>query len=188
MPVTWDTFERYKQKGLDARRAGQWDSARIYLLEAARAMVELSKDAKGDDLREGRRQMASRLLELARDCDEAKAENRRSAPAPSRKANGASSREKSSEADGETSASQWVVKEKPSIRFADVAGLEDVKEDIRLKMIYPFQHPELAERFAIKAAAGSSCSDRRARARRCSPRRRRGRSTRRSSASRRPTC
>jgi len=78
MPVTWDTFERYKQKGLDARRAGQWDSARIYLLEAARAMVELSKDAKGDDLREGRRQMASRLLELARDCDEAKAENRRS--------------------------------------------------------------------------------------------------------------
>jgi transitional endoplasmic reticulum ATPase len=154
MPVTWDTFERYKQKGLDARRAGQWDPARIYLLEAARAMVELSKDAKGDDLREGRRQMASRLLELARDCDQAKSENRRSAPAPSRKSNGAGSREKSSEADGETSASQWVVKEKPSIRFADVAGLEDVKEDIRLKMIYPFQHPELAERFAIKAGGG----------------------------------
>jgi transitional endoplasmic reticulum ATPase len=154
MPVTWDTFERYKQKGLDARRAGQWDSARIYLLDAARAMVELSKDAKGEDLREGRRQMATRLLELARDCDSAKAENRRSAPAPSRKSNGAGPREKSSEADGETSASQWVVKEKPSIRFADVAGLEDVKEDIRLKMIYPFQHPELAERFAIKAGGG----------------------------------
>jgi transitional endoplasmic reticulum ATPase len=154
MPATWDTFERYKQKGLDARRAGQWDSARIYLLEAARAMVELSKDAKGDDLREGRRQMASRLLELARDCDEAKTENRRSTPAPSRKPSGANAREKSSEADGETSASQWVVKEKPSIRFADVAGLEDVKEDIRLKMIYPFQHPELAERFAIKAGGG----------------------------------
>src|SRR3954468_11325754 len=27
--VTWDTFERYQQKGLDARRAGQWDSARV---------------------------------------------------------------------------------------------------------------------------------------------------------------
>src|SRR5690349_12492710 len=135
--VSWDSFERYRQKGLDARRAGQWDSARIYLLEAARAMVELSKDAKGDDLREGRRQMASRLLELARDCDEAKTENRRSAPAASRKpggggGGGANPREESSEADGETSAAQWVVKERPSIRFADVAGLEDVKEDIRL--------------------------------------------------------
>jgi transitional endoplasmic reticulum ATPase len=154
MPVTWDNFERYRQKGLDARRAGQWDSARIYLLEAARAMVELSKDAKGEELREGRRQMASRLLELARDCEQAKSENRKNSPAPGRKSSGGSPREKSSEADGETSASQWVVKEKPSIRFADVAGLEDVKEDIRLKMIYPFQHPELAERFAIKAGGG----------------------------------
>ena len=43
MAVTWDQFERYRQKGLDARRAGQWDSARIYLLEAARSMVALSK-------------------------------------------------------------------------------------------------------------------------------------------------
>ena len=34
--MNWDTFERYRQKGLDARWAGQWDSARIYLLEAAR--------------------------------------------------------------------------------------------------------------------------------------------------------
>ena len=67
--VSWDTFERYRQKGLDARRAGQWDSARIYLLEAARAVLELSKQAQGEELREGRRQMAGRLLELAKDCD-----------------------------------------------------------------------------------------------------------------------
>ena len=62
MAVNWDTFERYRQKGLDARRAGQWDSARIYLLEAARAMVELSKQAQGDELQEGRRQMARVLI------------------------------------------------------------------------------------------------------------------------------
>src|SRR5438477_6844269 len=74
--TSFDTFERYKQKGLDARRAGQWDSARIYLLEAARAMLELSKQAQGEELREGRRQMSAKLLELARDCDKAKAENR----------------------------------------------------------------------------------------------------------------
>src|SRR6267154_1022859 len=58
--ISWDTFERYRQKGLDARRAGQWDSARIYLLEAARAMAELSKAAQGEDLREARRQTAQR--------------------------------------------------------------------------------------------------------------------------------
>src|SRR5687767_6661119 len=126
MSVTWDTFERYKQKGLDARRAGQWDSARVYLLEAARAMLELSKEAQGEDLREGRRQMSQKLLELARDCDKAKAESRRSPAAGGRKSGsgGAPPREGSSaEADGETSAAQWIVKERPSIRFADVAGL-----------------------------------------------------------------
>src|SRR5205809_1844644 len=76
MTVSWDTFERYKQKGLDARRAGRWESARIYLLEAARAMLELSKDAQGVELREARRETSTKLLELARDCDKAKAENR----------------------------------------------------------------------------------------------------------------
>ena len=75
--TSWDTFERFRQKGLDARRAGQWDSARIYLLEAAKSMVALSKDAQGEDLREARREMANKLLELARDCDEAKRENRK---------------------------------------------------------------------------------------------------------------
>jgi transitional endoplasmic reticulum ATPase len=150
MSVTWENFERYRQKGLDARRAGQWDSARIYLLEAARAMVELSKQAQGNELREARTEMSAKLLALARDCETAKTENRRQPSA----GGGRSPRESSGEADGNPSASQWLVKEKPSIRFADVAGLEDVKQDIRLKMIYPFEHADLATRFGIRAGGG----------------------------------
>jgi transitional endoplasmic reticulum ATPase len=151
MSVTWDTFQRYQQKGLDARRAGQWDSARIYLLEAARAMLELSKAAQGEDLKSARREMSARLLELARDCDSAKKENRRQPPAGRRPGGG---REQSPESEGGSSANQWIVKEKPSLRFDDVAGLDDVKEDIRLKMIYPFQHPELAAKFEIRPGGG----------------------------------
>src|SRR5438874_1833599 len=151
MSVTWDSFQRYQQKGLDARRAGQWDSARVYLLEAARAMLDLSKSAQGEELKEARRQMSAKLLELARDCDSAKKENRRQ-NAPARR--GPGGREQSSESEGGSSAEQWVVKEKPSLRFDDVAGLDDVKEDIRLKMIYPFQHPQLAEKFDIRPGGG----------------------------------
>src|SRR5262245_53991804 len=150
--VSWDTFERYRQKGLDARRAGQWDSARIYLLEAARAMVELSKEAQGDDLREARRETASKLLELARDCDDARQSNRK-AQFANRKSPGTGA-EKSADTDEGSSASDWVVREKPGVRFDDVAGLDDVKEDIRLKMIYPFQHPELAQRFDVRPGGG----------------------------------
>src|SRR5947209_12583682 len=148
--VSWDTFERYKQKGLDARRAGQWDSARIYLLEAARAMLELSKNAQGEELKQARRDTAQKLLDLAKDCDAAKAENRKRPT--DRKVLAA--KESSSQDENETSANQWIVQEKPTLRFADVAGLDSVKEDIRLKMIYPFEHPELAERFGIRPGGG----------------------------------
>lgn len=150
MSVTWDSFQRYQQKGLDARRGGQWDSARIYLLEAARAMLELSKSAQGEELKSARREMSAKLLELAKDCDAARKENRRQG-APARRGG---AEEGSSEADGASSADQWIVKEKPSLRFDDVAGLDDVKEDIRLKMIYPFQHPELAAKFDIRPGGG----------------------------------
>src|SRR3982751_5076072 len=77
MAVTWETFERYRQKGLDARRAMQWDAARLYLLEAARAMADLAKEAQGEELRSGREDIARRLLELARDCETAKKQTRR---------------------------------------------------------------------------------------------------------------
>jgi transitional endoplasmic reticulum ATPase len=153
MSVTWDTFERYKQKGLDARRAGAWEPARIYLLEAARAMVLLSKEAQGQELREARRATAAKLLELAQDCETAKAEHRSAQQGGSRSARGAAAG--ATEAtEGSASAEQWIVKEKPKLRFDDVAGLDDVKEDIRLRMIYPFEHPELAQRFGINAGGG----------------------------------
>src|SRR5690242_6798504 len=148
--TSWDTFERYRTKGLDARRAGQWDSARIYLLEAARAMVQLSKDAQGEELRNARKETAARLLELARDCETAKASNRKS-KAANRKSTDAQATQ---EGESSSSADQWIVREKPTLRFDDVAGLDDVKEDIRLRMIYPFAHPELAEKFDIRAGGG----------------------------------
>lgn len=148
MVGTWDSFERFKQKGLDARRAGQWDSARIYLLEAARGMVELSKQSKSDELKQARHDIASRLLELSRDCDKAKLEKRKSR-IPNLK-----SEMESSDSPATANADGWIVREKPKLRFDDVAGLDEVKEDIRLRMLYPFQHPELAERFGIQSGGG----------------------------------
>ena len=155
MPVTWETFERYRQKGLDARRAMQWDTARLYLLEAARAMTELAKEAQGDELRAGRQEIAERLLELARDCEKAKKENRKTPLLSAAKGRmQAASGESESDLENPSSADQWIVKEKPKLRFDDVAGLDGVKEDIRLRMIYPFEHPELAEKFGINPGGG----------------------------------
>ncbi|MEM8874047.1 MAG: ATP-binding protein [Planctomycetota bacterium] len=150
MAVSWASFERYKQRGLDARRAGQWESARTYLLEASRAMVELARQSDSDAIAAARRDTAAKLLELAKDCADAK-ESGRKAPGVDR---GSGKQAASAEGEEDIDGDKFLVKEKPGITFADVAGLEDVKEDIRLKMLYPFQHPELAERFGIRAGGG----------------------------------
>lgn len=144
MAATYDLFERYRQRGLDARRAGQWESARVYLLEAARAIAELAREAKSNDLATARQETAAKLLELARDCQQAQSSGRKVTSTPM----------KSGGSEKESSADQWIVREKPSLRLDDVAGLDEVKDQIRLRMLYPFTHPELAEKFNIRPGGG----------------------------------
>lgn len=44
--------------------------------------------------------------------------------------------------------------ERPTINFDDVGGLEQVKEEIGLKIIHPMQHPELYEAYGKKVGGG----------------------------------
>jgi SpoVK/Ycf46/Vps4 family AAA+-type ATPase len=41
-----------------------------------------------------------------------------------------------------------------TVTFADVGGMEDVKEQVRLKIVYPLAHPELYEAFGKHAGGG----------------------------------
>lgn len=44
--------------------------------------------------------------------------------------------------------------ERPSISFADVGGMTNVKEDIQIKIIYPLQHPDIYAAYGKKAGGG----------------------------------
>jgi SpoVK/Ycf46/Vps4 family AAA+-type ATPase len=44
--------------------------------------------------------------------------------------------------------------ERPSIRFADVGGMESLKEEIRLKIIYPLEHRELYAAYGKSIGGG----------------------------------
>ena len=44
--------------------------------------------------------------------------------------------------------------ESPSINFDDVGGLEEVKEEIKSKIVYPLQHPELAKKYGRDISGG----------------------------------
>lgn len=144
---TFATFSRLKDKGLAAVREGDYVSAKPYLIQAAECMIELAEENSDAKQRAEQENYAKELMTLAKDCD------RRLKRGGGR--GGAGSREKArNDEDAGPEASEWVVREKPNVRFSDIAGLEDVKEEINLKMIYPFNHPEMAQRYGIDVGGG----------------------------------
>ncbi len=147
MAVSFATFERLKTKGVAAYKKGEYLAAKTYLVDAAECMVELAESAKTPEAQRQHEELAAELIDLAKDCDQL-----HQSPDKGRRARGARQREK--EDDSGADASDWIVKDKPDIGFSDIAGLEDVKEEIRLKMIYPFAHPELAKQYGIATGGG----------------------------------
>jgi transitional endoplasmic reticulum ATPase len=118
----------------------------------------LAREETSERLKEARLATATRLMELAKDC-----ENRVGEPPPvvaKKKVAGAGGGTRTSTAGGEgedgeeSDGTSFLVREKPTVRFDDIAGLEEVKEEIRVRMIYPLAHPELAEKFAIQPGGG----------------------------------
>ncbi len=144
MSVSYDTFERLKERGLAAYKNGDYPAAKPFLMQAADAMIKIAADTSDAAQRQRRKAMAAELIEFAKQCDlkgEHRKEERRRAASGEDDEKGAN-------------AQDWIVRDKPSIRFDDIAGLEDVKHEIRLKMIYPFAHAELAQRYGISTGGG----------------------------------
>ncbi len=144
MTVSFSTFDRLKTKGVAAYKKGDYLAAKSYLTDAAECMIEMAEAAKTDETRRQHEELAAELIDLAKDCD-----SRHKSPAQARRV-----RQREKEDDSGADASDWIVKEKPEIGFDDIAGLEDVKQEIRLKMIYPFAHPELAAKYGITTGGG----------------------------------
>lgn len=148
MPVTFATFKRLKDKGIAALKLGDYIAAKPYLIQAAECMVEISEENKDPQQRAEQEAYARELIELAKDCD-------RRAARGGGGGGGAGRRDRAREDDDSGGkAEDWIVREKPNVHFADIAGLEDVKDEIQLKMIYPFQHPDLAQRYGISVGGG----------------------------------
>ena len=142
--ATFATFTRLKDKGLAALKQGDYVAAKPYLIQAAECMIELAEEAKDPKKRAEQEGYARELISLARDCER-----------KARGGRGAAHRDRARDGEEEGArAEDWIVRDKPQVRFADIAGLDDVKQEIQLKMIYPFRHPELAKKYGIDVGGG----------------------------------
>jgi SpoVK/Ycf46/Vps4 family AAA+-type ATPase len=87
-------------------------------------------------------------LELIDIASELRAKARTQAPPAARKL------VKEAGAEEDLPKTQWELKAKPTEKLDDVAGLNEVKQELREKVIDPFLHPELFERFKVKVGGG----------------------------------
>ncbi len=120
-----DKTEEHLEKGLAYQAKGDLENARFHYLKASEYLFKAAQQSEGK-MREKRLELAERLLERAkiitRLLERDKPRKRALEPVPVT----------------EDKAASWLVVERPKVTFSDVAGLEDVKEQIRLKLIYPY--------------------------------------------------
>jgi transitional endoplasmic reticulum ATPase len=125
--------------GVLARESGDISSARQAFLTASKKMMAAAQQSRGR-LRESRLDLAEELLVEA--------------DALKKKQPSATSFTPKVSVGGDDKSSGWMLRERPNVSFDDVAGLENVKEQIRIKLLYPFSHPELAETYGVQPGGG----------------------------------
>lgn len=150
------SFDRYLDLVDEAEKAGDLVRLRRNLGYAIEAWLSYTEAATSPAIRQAREQNAAKLL----DWYESLPDDAADLPDPSSGSSGGGSgggggggRGRKVK-EGKDEAKDFIPVERPTLSFGDIAGLEDVKEDIRLKMIYPFSHPEAAAKYKIRRGGG----------------------------------
>ncbi len=137
--VLSETFDLYMENGKKAKEKGNIPLAKRNFMMAGETMMRMAQLSKGK-LKEVRLQRARRLVELA--------DNLTKKP---EKINKKDDAEKTEEDDD---IKKWQAAQIPNISFKDVAGLEDVKKAITIRMINPVKFPDKYKMYGKKTGGG----------------------------------
>lgn len=140
-PFLLDKSVNSLQRGLDAQRKNRAHEAKLHYLQAAELLFKAA-DLSPQPLKDVRVQRAEEALSLAQSVEE-----------PEPQAAHGSPRKAVAEQEA-AEASDWLLVERPDVKLSDVAGLEEPKEQIRMRMIYPFTHADQAKRLGMQKGGG----------------------------------
>ncbi len=139
MNVLSDTFNLYMQKGKEAKEKGNITLAKRNFLLASETMMQMAKQSQGK-LKEVRMDRARRLVEIS--------DNLSKRPEKINK------KTDQTEDEEDDDVKKWQTAEIPKIKFSDVAGLEDVKKAITIRMINPIKYPDKYKMYGKKTGGG----------------------------------
>lgn len=123
--------ERHLQLAMDASARRDVVAARRHYLLSALYLLRAAKVSRSEQAKARRLQQALDLVNRAHEVDKVAV----------------------SVGDAQSEV-PWLLEERPNVRFGDVAGLEEVKQAILVRMVYPFTRPDLAERYRVRPGGG----------------------------------
>lgn len=146
---------KYQAKAEQCLRQGDFKGAGFYTLKAAECTFTLAEEC-GGPVGKAWAQEAYRLLETAEGIkklmiEEQKNPNKKKKRNPFLTSGGGQEGGEGAEAGEE---SQWLIKGRPSERLADVAGLEELKQVLKDRVIDVFNKPEAYKTFNLKGGGG----------------------------------
>ena len=139
MNVLSDTFNLYIKKEKEAKEKGNITLAKRNFLLASETMMQMAKQSQGK-LKEVRMDRARRLVEIS--------DNLHKKPEKINK------KTDQTEDEEDEDVKKWQTAEIPKIKFSDVAGLEDVKKAITIRMINPIKYPDKYKMYGKKTGGG----------------------------------
>lgn len=149
------SFDRYLDLVDEAEKAGDLVRLRRNLGYAIEAWLSYTEAATSPAIRQAREENAAKLLDWYESLPEDAADLPDASSGSSSGSGGGGGGGRGRKVkEGKEDAKDFIPVERPTLSFSDIAGLEDVKEDIRLKMIYPFSHPEAAAKYKIRRGGG----------------------------------
>lgn len=150
------SFDRYLDLVDQAEARGDLPALRRNLESAIEAWIRYTECASSPAIRASREEALEKLLDWHENLpsDAEGLRPRRQDPGNGGRPQNGGGGGRRKAADQDDDARSFIPVERPTVRFSDLAGLEDVKESIRLKMIYPFTHPEAAARYRIRRGGG----------------------------------
>jgi len=137
-----ETFNLYYNKAKAEHADGNVGIAKRNYLLAAETLMRMAKSSTAE-LKKAQFDRAKRIMDIAENME---------APKKTKSVTGEKGASKGADSDEEGKA--FISAEIPDISFADIAGLEDVKRAIRMRMLDPIKHPEKYEYYGKKTGGG----------------------------------
>lgn len=141
----FDQYDRYFLAAQSAQRCGAVETAKKNYRLAAKMMLEIAKNSS-DKLKQARLEKAKKLIEIADGLNESNCGQKH--------INKSSNNSGQADTQENDSVKQWKSAEIPNIHFSDIAGLDDVKESIKIRMINPILFPDKYALYKKKTGGG----------------------------------